>query len=72
MVIMRVHFWKDLYNNTKYRCYLSKRWNELTKPGRPLNYNSLVAFIDETTLLISEERIPNGVQAQIMIRILSA
>lgn len=47
-------FWKDLYNNTKFRCYLSKRWNELTKPGRPLNYNSLVAFIDETTQLISE------------------
>jgi hypothetical protein len=47
-------YWKDLYNNNKFRCYLSKRWNELTQPGKPLNYNSLVAFIDETALLISE------------------
>jgi len=47
-------YWKDLYNNTKFRCYLSKRWNELTQPGKPLNYNSLVAYIDETAQLISE------------------
>jgi hypothetical protein len=47
-------YWKDLYNNTKFRCYLSKRWNELTQPGKPLNYNNLVAYINETTQLISE------------------
>jgi hypothetical protein len=47
-------YWKDLYNNSKFRCYLSKRWNELTQPGKPLNYNNLVAFINETAQLISE------------------
>lgn len=47
-------YWKDLYNNSKFRCYLSKRWNELTLPGNPLNYNTIVSIIDETAQLISE------------------
>lgn len=47
-------FWTDLFNNTEYKCYLSKRWNALTQQGQPLNYNSLTAFIDEITVLISE------------------
>jgi hypothetical protein len=47
-------YWKDLFNNAKFRCYLSRRWNELTQPGRPLNYNSLVTLIDETSQLLSE------------------
>jgi hypothetical protein len=50
-------FWMDLYNNPTYKCYLSKRWNELTQPGQPLNYNSLVQYIDETVTLISEAKV---------------
>jgi hypothetical protein len=50
-------FWSDLFNNPTYRCYLSKRWNELTKPGQPLNYNSLSQFIDQTVALISEAKV---------------
>jgi hypothetical protein len=50
-------FWMDLYNNPTYKCYLSKRWNELTQPGQPLNYNSLVQYIDETVALISEAKV---------------
>ncbi|WP_395049206.1 CotH kinase family protein [Flavobacterium sp.] len=50
-------FWTDLYNNPTYRCYLSKRWNELTQPGQPLNYNSIVQYIDETMALISEAKV---------------
>lgn len=47
-------FWTDLFNNTDYKCYLSKRWHDLTQTGQPLNYNSLSAYIDQTTALISE------------------
>ncbi len=50
-------FWTDLFNNPTYKCYLSKRWNELIQPGQPLNYNSLVQYIDETVALISEAKV---------------
>ncbi|MHC1731708.1 MAG: CotH kinase family protein [Bacteroidales bacterium] len=47
-------FWYDLFHNNTYRCYLSKRWNELLGPGMPLNRTVREAFIDETVALISE------------------
>jgi len=47
-------FWRDLYNENQFRCYLSKRWNELIQPGQPLNINTLKNFIDSTVVLISE------------------
>ena len=47
-------FWRDLFYNSQFRCYLSKRWNELILPGQPLNQSSLEAFIDQTVTDISE------------------
>jgi hypothetical protein len=47
-------FWRDLFNNTTFKCYLAKRWNALTQSGAPLNLSSLEIYIDETTALISE------------------
>ncbi len=47
-------FWYDLFYNSQFRCYLSKRWNELTQPGQPLNHALLEDFIDQTAALISE------------------
>jgi hypothetical protein len=47
-------FWRDLFNNSQFRCYLSKRWNELIQPGQPLNLSSLETFIDQTISIISE------------------
>lgn len=47
-------FWKDLFNNDEFRCYLSKRWNELTQPGQALNLSVLSAFIDHTVINIAE------------------
>jgi hypothetical protein len=47
-------FWRDLFYNAQYRCYLSKRWNELIAPGMPLNLSTLEAFIDMTADSISE------------------
>ncbi len=47
-------FWRDLFHNVTFRCYLSKRWNELQGPGMPLNRTVRESFLDETVALISE------------------
>jgi hypothetical protein len=45
---------RDLYNNQAFRCYLARRWNELTQPGMPLHPLRLEQYIDSTVALISE------------------
>jgi hypothetical protein len=47
-------FWRDLFNNSAFKCYMSRRWNELTQPDMPFKHNSLVEFIDVTVANISE------------------
>jgi len=47
-------FWRDLFNDDEFRCYLSKRWNELLQPGQPLNLSVISAFIDQTVINITE------------------
>lgn len=47
-------FWKDLFNNSTFRCYLSKRWNKLIQPDQALSSNSIISLIDETVNQISE------------------
>lgn len=47
-------FWRGLFNNTQFKCYLSKRWHELTQTGSFLNPASLDTYIDETVNRISE------------------
>lgn len=50
-------FWTDLFNDSTYKCYFAKRWNELTQTGNSLNYNKLSQFIDETVTYISEAKV---------------
>ncbi|KAB1156277.1 CotH kinase family protein [Flavobacterium luteum] len=47
-------FWTDLFNNPTYKCYLSKRWNQLLQAGQPLNDSSLVQFIDSAVSQIKD------------------
>ncbi len=47
-------FWKALFEQSKFKCYLARRWNELTQPGKPLNLASIESLIDQTVALISE------------------
>lgn len=47
-------FWKDLFNDSRFKCYMSKKWNELTLPGQPLNQSEIEAFIDQTITYIDE------------------
>lgn len=50
-------FWKDLFNNSLFKCYLSKRWFEITQPNNPMNLNTLNSFIDNTVNYISQAQI---------------
>ena len=47
-------FWKNLYNNPTFQCYLAKRWLELTAVNHPLNYTVIANRIDQLVTLISE------------------
>jgi hypothetical protein len=47
-------FWKDLYNNPTFNCYLTKRWRELNATNGPLNYSVISTKIDQIDQLISE------------------
>ncbi len=47
-------FWKELFTNSLFRCYLSKRWNELTGTGQQLNLAAIESFIDQTVAKITE------------------
>ena len=47
-------FWRDLFDNTIFKCYLSKRFHNLTQAGNPMNVTVLNTFIDNTITLISE------------------
>ena len=47
-------FWKDLFDTDMFRCYLAKRWFEVTQEGMPLDYNAICDRIDEIDELILE------------------
>ncbi len=47
-------FWRDLFNNTTFRCYLSRRWHNVTGAGQPLSIDNINSFIDETVDEIGE------------------
>ncbi len=47
-------FWKDLFDTDEFRCYLAKRWFEVTAEGNALDYNQLYNRIDEIDEWITE------------------
>ncbi len=49
-------FWKDLYDNETYRCYMSKRWKEMIAPGMPLNYDVISKNMDSLSTMLTEAR----------------
>jgi spore coat protein CotH len=48
------NFWSDLFDNPTFKCYLSKRFHEVTNTGAALNYETISDLIDATVTLISE------------------
>jgi len=55
-------FWKDLFTETQFRCYMSKRWNQLILPGQPLNLSVIDTLIDHTIATISEASIRENIR----------
>ena len=47
-------YWKDLYDTPMFRCYLAKRWFEVSAEGMPFNYNVICNRMDEIDALITE------------------
>jgi hypothetical protein len=43
-----------IYSIMNFRCYLSKRWNEVKAAGQPLNKDVLIAYLDNALNYISE------------------
>ncbi|MBE9464510.1 CotH kinase family protein [Dyadobacter subterraneus] len=50
-------FFKQIFNNPDYRCYIAKRWNELIQPGQPLNIDLLDSWIDSLAALLTESEV---------------
>jgi spore coat protein CotH len=50
-------FWKDLFDEPTFKCYLSKRWNQLTASGGVLNYTTISNLIDQYVALLSESQV---------------
>ncbi len=55
-------FWKKLYDNPLFKCYLSRRWNELTVNGNPLNYTNIENKINAIASLVSEARVRENIR----------
>lgn len=47
-------FWKDLFDTNMFRCYLARRWTEVTATGNVLDYNMLCDRMDEIDQWIAE------------------
>ena len=47
-------FFKDLYDNSTYRCNMAKRFSQLSAPNKPLNVTYIHQFIDSTATIIQD------------------
>ncbi len=51
------YFFKQLFQNSSYRCYMAKRWNELIQPGQPFNIDLLDSWIDSLAAMLTESEV---------------
>lgn len=47
-------FFRQLFENTSFRCYLSKRWNNLTQSGQPFTLGYVQGILDPIPQLLAE------------------
>ena len=50
-------FWKDLFQDSVFNCYVSKRWAELTAENGVLNYTTVAGLIDQYQELLAEAQV---------------
>lgn len=49
-------FWKDLFDDATFRCYLAKRWSQLTAANQPLSYKAIESQINSYQALLAESK----------------
>ena len=49
-------FWRDLFEDSTFNCYLAKRWFELTEANNPLNYFTITNLMDGYVALLNESQ----------------
>jgi hypothetical protein len=49
-------FWRDLFQDATFKCYMAKRWFELTDVNQTLNYTTITNLIDAYVTLLGESR----------------
>ncbi len=47
-------FWKDLFDTDEFKCYMAKRWFEVTAEGNVMDYHLLCSRMDELNEWITE------------------
>lgn len=52
-------FFRDLFNQSVFKCYMAKRWNELTQSGQPFNLASINTLLDGLQTLLTESAARN-------------
>ncbi|MEO6348998.1 MAG: CotH kinase family protein, partial [Aquaticitalea sp.] len=50
-------FWKRLFDNPEFNCYLGKRWQDLTASGQALDYAALDTEINVLGTLLAEAKV---------------
>lgn len=53
------YFFKGLFDNATFKCYMAKRWNELIQPGQPFNLTTLNTLLDDVKTQITESAARN-------------
>ena len=49
-------FWRDLFQDDTFNCYLAKRWFELTGANQPLNYLTISNLMDAYVAILTESQ----------------
>ena len=49
-------FWRDLFDDSTFNCYLTKRWFELTEANQPLSYLTISNLMDGYVAILAESQ----------------
>jgi hypothetical protein len=55
-------FWRDLFRDQTFKCYLSRRWHQVTRPGQPFTPEYISFVIDRVVDTISEAAVRENIR----------
>jgi hypothetical protein len=56
------YYWKDLFNTTRFKCYLTKRWKELRSQGNAFDINKMYSLLDSAKIKITEASLNENIR----------